>query len=611
MSVVSLSMEGAQGIAASLGQLSQSVEQLAQRQAANTRATMAGANASRNFAQSAQQSVQRIQGLANGIQSLVGHLGGENRTAGLVGSLAGTVAQFAAMGSMFGPAGTVIGGLAGLVAGVAVLTSELNDTQAAAARASEAIRTLAADRIAERNEARTSAGILTGHAGGLSEADLETRVEEARIRARDLAARVAAGVARLADDPTSLSGVAARRYGRRAAAEEALESDRAALAAQNAIIDGVVRERNERARAAREREHFAELEAADAAETRRAAAAAEEERQRVARTTRAAESARGGGGGPREFAGGGGGGPREFAGAAMTEEGLAASTSLTSDAEMARRASVDAARFEDTMAALAAEREAHDASITATREAEAEKTALMRAADEERMSDRRDAMAELEDFTRGEVGSLQSVIDAYRELQLTAKGTGVEVRNTGLLMSRSMTATGNTILDSVGNKMTGAFQEAVGAWLNGSKSFVEAAEGMAKGVIKALVMEGIVQAVVEGARSIASFASQDYAGGVAHAGAAAAWAAVAVVAGGVGAATGAIGGGGAKTEGASQRDMASADRERQRGGEPGTTVINVYADNLPVTQGDLDRVMTQMVRRGIERHGERFPGLSR
>ena len=57
--------------------------------------------------------------------------------------------------------------------------------------------------------------------------------------------------------------------------------------------------------------------------------------------------------------------------------------------------------------------------------------------------------------------------------------------------------------------------------------------------------------------------------------------------------------------------MASADRERQRGGEPGTTVINVYADNLPVTQGDLDRVMTQMVRRGIERHGERFPGLSR
>ena len=264
------------------------------------------------------------------------------------------------------------------------------------------------------------------------------------------------------------------------------------------------------------------------------------------------------------------------------------------------------------MAALATEREAHDASITETREAEAEKTALMRAADEERMSDRRDAMAELEDFTRGEVGSLQSVIDAYRELQLTAKGTGVEVRNTGLLMSRSMTATGNTILDSVGNKMTGAFQEAVGAWLDGSKSFVEAAEGMAKGVIKALVMEGIVQAVVEGARSIASFASQDYAGGVAHAGAAAAWAAVAVVAGGVGAATGAFGGGGgAKTEGASQRDMASADRERQRGGEPGTMVVNVYADNLPVTQGDLDRVMTQMVRRGIERHGERFPGLSR
>ena len=601
MSVVSLSMEGAQGIAASLGQLSQSVEQLAQRQAANTRATMAGANASRNFAQSAQQSVQRIQGLANGIQSLVGHLGGENRTAGLVGSLAGTVAQFAAMGSMLGPAGTVIGGLAGLVAGVAGLTSELNDTQAAAARASEAIRTLAADRIAERNEARTSAGILTGHAGGLSEADLETRVEEARIRARDLAARVAAGVAGLADDPTSLAGIAARRSGRRAAAEEALESDRAALAAQNAIVDGVVRERNERAHAAREREHFAELEAADAAETRRAAAAAEEERRRVARTTRAAESARGGGGGPREFAG-----------AAMTEEGLAASTSLTSDAEMARRASVDAARFEDTMAALATEREAHDASITETREAEAEKTALMRAADEERMADRRNAQADLEDFTRGEVGSLQSVIDAYRELQLTAKGTGVEVRNTGLLMSRSMTATGNTILDSVGNKMTGAFQEAVGAWLDGSKSFVEAAEGMAKGVIKALVMEGIVQAVVEGARSIASFASQDYAGGVAHAGAAAAWAAVAVVAGGVGAATGAFGGGGgAKTEGASQRDMASADRERQRGGEPGTMVVNVYADNLPVTQGDLDRVMTQMVRRGIERHGERFPGLSR
>lgn len=577
MSVVSLSMEGAQGIAASLGQISQSVEQLAQRQAANTRATVAGAAASRGFAQTAQQGAERVASLASSVQGLVSQLGVESRTGSLVASMAGTVAQGIAFGTAFGPGGVVVGAVVATVAGMGSLAR-------AGMEAREALAALNATSIEVATTLhRTMADDPTGdswHAGIVA---AQTQVETLNERANELR-EIAGSAMRGMLDPLAVG----------------------AARAELADVESQIRSLNRTI-----------SEASDAAEAAGPGSSATAGGMGTGMSSflsmdaglarLGAGRARGAGGGDNGAAGG-------RASAEAADE-WARAVAEAENAAAAARAAGDRERADAHDAAVAAMMEANTAAnaamATEAREAEAEKTSLVRAADEERMSDRRDAMAELEDFTRGEVGSLQSVIDAYRELQLTAKGTGVQVRDTGLLMSRSMTATGNTILDSVGNKMTGAFQEAVGAWLDGSKSFVEAAEGMAKGVIKALVMEGIVQAVVEGARSIASFASQDYAGGVAHAGAAAAWAAVAVVAGGVGAATGAFGGGGAKTEGASQRDMASADRERQRGGEPGTTVINVYADNLPVTQGDLDRVMTQMVRRGIERHGERFPGLSR
>lgn len=179
-------------------------------------------------------------------------------------------------------------------------------------------------------------------------------------------------------------------------------------------------------------------------------------------------------------------------------------------------------------------------------------------------------------FSDGYVNSLDQVIARWRDLERTSRASGTAMLGQGRLLERGMVAVGNSIAETIGGTMKGAFQDALGAWLDGSLSFVEAAERMAKGVIKALVTESIVQAIVEGARAIASIASQDYVGAATHAAAAAAWAAVGVVAGGVGAGIGAFGGGGEKG-GSATSSTADASRERQRDqGPSGNVTLNVY-----------------------------------
>lgn len=599
MSVISLSMEGAQGIAQSISALSSSVETLAQRQAANTRATMAGARASgqaaagmQGFAQQAQQSVQRIQGVAGAIQGLVSQLGSHNRTAGLVASVAGATAQFASMGSMLGPGGTVIGGLVGLVVGLRGVVAEMNDVETAAREAAAEVTRLASARISARTEARTSAGLLTGDAGGLSESDLATRSEEARVRAEAAMDAIAPHAARLArlrgrgygdDDP----GVVRE--------ETALAALRASLAAQNAIVDGVRREVDARADAAREAEHMAELQREEAE-----ALASEERAYADAAAATAALDARH----RRERAGG-----RRRADDPLSRDNATTEGDLfgLSGFDMNELFSEERARVaEETAERMGRIREEDAADFEtwverraegfhATQELEREHAEQMR-----ELSDA--AKTAAVEFNTGYVTSIDAVAEAWRHANQAAREAGTGMLSTGRLLDRGLTAIGNNISEVVGGQMTAAFSSAVGAWLDGSKSFVDAAEEMAKGVIKALVQESIVQGVTELARGIADLASYRYDSAALHFAAAAAWAVVGGVAGGIGAATGAFGGAGKGQESASQKDLADRDREAQRGAAAGTTVVNIYTTGLPMTKSDV-AAGTFRGLRDAQRHG--------
>lgn len=203
--------------------------------------------------------------------------------------------------------------------------------------------------------------------------------------------------------------------------------------------------------------------------------------------------------------------------------------------------------------------------------------------DEEKRQQAREQQEELKataeessrDFRESWRGSLMDVIDAWREANTAMRNAGGQMLSTSELLRVGMTSVGNEIADTIGGTMKGAFEQALGAWLDGSKSFVEAAEEMARGVLKALVVESIVQAVVEGARAIASAASYDFSGAALHAAAAAAWAAVGVAAGGVGAAIGGFGGGGGKDAPSASTAVTPTDASTSaQQSQP--MVINVY-----------------------------------
>lgn len=150
--------------------------------------------------------------------------------------------------------------------------------------------------------------------------------------------------------------------------------------------------------------------------------------------------------------------------------------------------------------------------------------------------------------------------------------------------------------DSITGHLTGALSSSVSAWLDGSKSFEQAMADMAKSVIKSLVSEAIVQTVVETARGIASLASYDYPGAAEHFAAAGTWAAVGVVAGGVGAAAGAFGGGG-KSAGASGASHATAPASTAGVGAGAANVqIILFAPNAVVTEAERGQMMARGLR---------------
>lgn len=173
-------------------------------------------------------------------------------------------------------------------------------------------------------------------------------------------------------------------------------------------------------------------------------------------------------------------------------------------------------------------------------------------------------------------GSIDDVVDAWRDANRALRASGGQMLTQADLLRVGMTSVGNQIADTIGGTMVGAFEQALGAWLDGSKSFVEAAEDMVKGVLKALVIESIVQAVTETARGIADIASYRYDSGALHFAAAAAWAAVGGVAGAVGAGIGAFGGGGGGGDKASAASAATPTDASAQAQPSQPTVINVY-----------------------------------
>lgn len=563
MSVVGLSMEGAQGVAAAMNALSQSVEQLAARQAANTRATVAGARAStqaasglQSLAQQAQQGVQRVQGVASAVQSLVSQLGSDNRTAGLISSVAGATAQFASMGAMLGPGGAVVGGVLGMAAGLRAVVTAAN---------------AAAEAVTRLNSASASVASRLGSAL----ADPSTMTEE-QITA------------------LMTEGAESRRT--------LLEREAELLETVNSVWGDDIERMNASVEAGRVRDQITVL--TERIEALNALDPSALAREAPTSTGRVGIDVGTGGAGPggeaigRPTRGGGGRRPAPEADP-FDENAFLDSTGAMAEAEHARReaealeAGLEAAHATEEVAERRARATEAAAIAIAAHETEIRDAAkASAAAHRELLNETGNAAKE---FSTGYVSSIGEVIASWDALAEASRASGTTMLSTGRLMERGVTAIANNIAESVGGTMTSAFSSAVGAWLDGSKSFVEAAEEMAKGVIKALVQESIVQGVTELARGIADLASYRYDSAALHFAAAAAWAVVGGAAGAIGAATGAFGGGG-KAEGASQREMADRDRERARDVPTGNAVINIYADGMPVTRADFAAGMSRALR---------------
>lgn len=93
----------------------------------------AASNQTSQATQSVIQFGSKIQGAVGSVQAMVGALGGQNRTAGLIASMAGAAVQGASLGSMFGPQGALVGAiLNAAIPAIVALTSQHNQAAEAA-----------------------------------------------------------------------------------------------------------------------------------------------------------------------------------------------------------------------------------------------------------------------------------------------------------------------------------------------------------------------------------------------------------------------------------------------------------------------------------------------
>lgn len=565
-------LEGLDAVLSQLERINGAQQQVGQSSQAANRQAAAGAtqatSAMQSFAQSGQNAAQRVQGVAGAVQQLVSAMGSTDRSAGMVASVAGATAQFAAMGSMLGPAGSVIGGIAGLVVGLQSVIAANNDVARTAREAQAALSALAQRRITDRGTAEFNAEISGGAISNRrSDADIELAAEERRISRERLDEEFRAAREARATVDEALSGSSTESAARqRADAERRYEARRDSLLTEYRALGD-------------------EVETLEGELSRRAAVA----REAATAASAAAEASR-----TRRSGGGGGASERSAEELAWLDDvavaqARAAEEEALRTAETEKRIAVEEREYALAMEIAAAAVEADERrkqQAEAARDAQRE---AMQAASEHR-AELRSVAAEAESsFATGYVSSIDAVATAWRNANRAAREAGTGMLSSGRLLERGLVAVGNNIAESIGGTMVGALGSAVGAWLDGSKSIGEAAEGMAKSIIRGLVQEGIVQAVTETARGIADLASYQYATAGLHFAAAAAWGAVAGVAGAVGAATGAFGGGAGASQGPSQRELASRDRdEGQRGG---TNIYNIYPGQVLATKDELSRVV--------------------
>ena len=567
-----------------LGQLGGATRTVGQQVESAGTAAGRASSATENFGQGAQQVAARVQGLAGQVASLAGRLGGGaiGQAAGLVSSLAGVTAQAAAMGATLGPGGVVFGAISGLVPLVAELVgadervATATDSATAAQhsfsiattasvsaindfiRASQQMAQIEAQRsridqgLGTVDEQYAAAELAGRRLGDLRARDVELRRQAAELDRTDWRnAEQLADIERQRSEIRSQMTEAQRESTRLGALAVQAEEDERDIQTDILTI-------------ATDAAHQADVEA----HARERSAAAAHSQADAMRAQRELENLMLHGSG----------------------EGLGDVMSIA-------RSITDAAGQRDDQARADA-RQREQADIEKRTRLEEQATERTRALAEEQRH-LADAAKEASDaFSHGSVNSLDQVIQAFHHANDEIKGAGGQIMGTGRLLERGMVAVGNNISEMIGGTMTSAFNTALGAWLDGSKSFVQAAEEMAKGIIKSLTQQAIVQAVVETARGLADLAqaiasnstqSQYYASATSHFAAAAAFGAVGAIAGGVGAAVGAFGGGSAGAGGhaGSTRDMANASSEAQRNqGAGGTMVLNVYPGGY-ITQRDV------------------------
>lgn len=533
-------------------------------------ASRAAADQTAAFGSSAREVAQHVQGMAGQVAALASRLGGGavGQAAGLVGSLAGVVTQSIQMGAAMGPGGAVVGALTGLVPLAMAAADAAMDLARGHNRAAEA-----ADRqaVAERSlatavqraqqaraDARESADVTEGVFGtDTSDADLQRLSEEQRqhlTAAQSTLARI------------QENGGASSRLEQMMVARVESQIQTWTDALHN--VEGEIQRRSE--------------ESATGSSLGGVVTPITPPTDNGHRARAPVDTL---------------GGVRDQIASGLASDLAEAHGQFTEDAD------ARAAAYEGELAALDAleeKRESDRRSIVETKDTQLAAITETKSAQQELLSVAEEAA---DSFQNGFVGSVDAVIDSYRRWQSAAKRAGTEVQQSSQLMARGMTAAGNQIVSTIGRDMQGALQSSVAAWLDGSKTFVEAAEAMAKGVLKSLVTEAIVQGVVELARGIADIAGQRYDSGALHFAAAAAWAAVGVVAGGVGAAVGAFGGGGdAKGNSASTRDTANASREREAQGGGNVTLYvypGGYITKKDVTAGMID-ALNEGARSGMQ-----------
>lgn len=214
------------------------------------------------------------------------------------------------------------------------------------------------------------------------------------------------------------------------------------------------------------------------------------------------------------------------------------------------------------------------------------------------------AIAAAEKFSSAWRQGVDATIEAFAEMNAAAAAAGRTQADASDLMAASAKAAGTDIVKFIGESVTGAFRQSVAAWLDGSKSFGEAAKQMAASVVQALVAESIVQAVVETARGVTALASVVTAPlAPGHFAAAAAWGGVALAAGTVGLLTGTVGspaGGGGAAAAARTPERMPLDG-RDRGGNNYT--INISGALLMGPAAQIGRVLQETIDTSVQRFG--------